>query len=176
MIIECPFCGYKKDVPDDKVPVNSNVVNCPACHNKFTLNPDSKHVCPNCKTVQPLSNACIKCHIIFSKQKERDQKQPALTGVSLDTGNPLHGNPKFQSNYSKITEYLADKLHVLCITILLLWLFIGFLAGIVNDSGSDTSYYGRQADIQIQKDKKSDAEAFDRMMIDAEKIKKQGHL
>lgn len=35
MIIICPKCGFRRDVPDDRIPPNAAVATCPHCRNRF---------------------------------------------------------------------------------------------------------------------------------------------
>ena len=86
MQAECPTCGRKYDIPDDRIPPDGTTAKCRSCGGRFLLLPpcpaprrDSPScpvepdpaaetmTCPKCGDAQPESPICQFCGIVFAK-------------------------------------------------------------------------------------------------------------
>ena len=91
MKITCPGCQWSVEVPDDKVPAVGAIATCRKCQTRFPVSreavdpPMPDFSCPQCGKAQPASNACIYCHIIFSKYAEKQRIRELIPPVSDET-------------------------------------------------------------------------------------------
>lgn len=83
MKIICPGCHWSADVPDEKIPPAGVTATCRKCQTRFTVSRPPPPVaepafsCPNCGTVQAVSDTCVQCHIVFAKYAEKQRQKEA---------------------------------------------------------------------------------------------------
>lgn len=53
MLIQCPKCGFSRDVPEDKLPATASVATCPKCKHKFKFRESAKSTRPRDYQRQP---------------------------------------------------------------------------------------------------------------------------
>lgn len=119
--ITCPGCQWSAEVPDEKIPVDGVTATCRKCQTRFRVArsapaiPEPDFSCPQCGTVQAVSDTCIHCKIIFAKITAR--RKAGQTG------------PPTQNETARLQSKGTSKGIVLAVTGLLFLIIM--IAGVI---------------------------------------------
>ena len=139
MKIQCPHCQLEGNILDEKIPEGGGNITCPKCKNKFRVSRDVPKdstietkfntldfSCPKCNRIQPQSDSCISCGLVFAKFiKSQQRKTPNET-----PDNQIHNlSPSLKTNNTEKVSGENKQFNMILIFIIGLILSILVVAG-----------------------------------------------
>ncbi len=154
MKVSCPKCKAGFSVNDAKIPDNGCNARCPKCRERFFIkkspSPEAEHAqtdkinCPKCECLQPQSDTCINCGIIFSKfNKSMDEDIPSVPQSKTPLGDALKKTATVTPKFHKPSPVVPIVL-VVFICVIGLFIYVKFIEPFIVDDNFDNmmSEYG----------------------------------
>lgn len=103
---ECPTCGEKYEIKEERVPASGARLKCVKCENRFLILPAKpaapkpapppataveKMTCPRCAKEQDAADMCIYCGVVIAKWKEKQEEDRKAAEERQAQG--ANGNP-----------------------------------------------------------------------------------